>query len=263
MAWCGAGARRTWHALPPARLRRGLVLSGMEKHRGPPPYCVCRVLCAVRRLFPGQSVCAWGLNPTGSAFMAHRLVTHLPPPPPAAAVDAASREGGLSMVVAAGPFTLSGDLSYAPLVDLLAYCSGTRRDVTWQGKAVAVAGAGRWCLLLCLHPLRSLADPPAPHPHARTLVPVAVLTPTRVTRVPCRPDPSAHHRPLFGPPARPQRTRPTCCCCLALLWTSSTRWWPRAWWTGRSRRCAVRRWWAASRPGRRRGRAPPAPALSP
>ncbi len=95
-----------------------------------------------RRVFPGQSVCVYGLNPTGHVFIAQRIVTHVPPPLPAAepapatgagsglgptlSVSAADRQGGLSMVVAAGPYTLSDNLSYEPLEDLLSYCSGER-----------------------------------------------------------------------------------------------------------------------------------------
>lgn len=94
------------------------------------------------RVFPGQSVCVYGLNPTGHVFIAQRVVTHVPPPLPAAesastsgagsglgptlSVSAADRQGGLSMVVAAGPYTLSDNLSYEPLEDLLSYCSGKR-----------------------------------------------------------------------------------------------------------------------------------------
>ncbi|KAG2493700.1 hypothetical protein HYH03_008214 [Edaphochlamys debaryana] len=82
------------------------------------------------RVFPGQSVCAYGLNPTGHAFIAQRLVTHVPPPPPAAAdVAPAARSGGLSMVVAAGPYALSEDLSYSPLDELLAHCTAHPPDV--------------------------------------------------------------------------------------------------------------------------------------
>ncbi|KAG2447187.1 hypothetical protein HYH02_007930 [Chlamydomonas schloesseri] len=83
------------------------------------------------RLFPGQSVCAYGLNPTGSRFIAQRLVTHVPPPPPAAStLPEAARSAGLSMVVAAGPFCLSDDLAaYSPLDELLAYCSTSPPDV--------------------------------------------------------------------------------------------------------------------------------------
>ncbi|KAG2444445.1 hypothetical protein HXX76_001198 [Chlamydomonas incerta] len=82
------------------------------------------------RLFPGQSVCAYGLNPTGSRFIAQHLVTHVPPPPPgASALPEAARAGGLSLVVAAGPFCLSEDLAYSPLEELLAYCSASPPDV--------------------------------------------------------------------------------------------------------------------------------------
>ncbi|EFJ42302.1 hypothetical protein VOLCADRAFT_107349 [Volvox carteri f. nagariensis] len=92
------------------------------------------------RLFPGQSICAYGLNPTGGKFIAQKLVTHVPPPPPPSSTmvtagatagpnGAASREGGLSLVVAAGPYCLSEDLSYSPLEELLSYCNAHPPDV--------------------------------------------------------------------------------------------------------------------------------------
>ncbi|GFR52569.1 hypothetical protein Agub_g15161 [Astrephomene gubernaculifera] len=95
------------------------------------------------RVFPGQSVCVYGLNPTGSKFIAQRLVTHVPPPAPgasvlaagesssgnAAEVAAAVRSSGMSMVVAAGPYCLTEDLSYSPLEELLSYCSAHPPDV--------------------------------------------------------------------------------------------------------------------------------------
>lgn len=100
------------------------------------------------RLFPGQCVAVMGLNPTGHTFIAQRVVTHLPAQPRAQAAavvvdtaDAATAgaeplaeagaaaagsavSSGLSMVVAAGPFTTSDSMAYEPLSDLLAYCTG-------------------------------------------------------------------------------------------------------------------------------------------
>lgn len=94
-------------------------------------FTVAHPLC---RVFPGQSVCAYGLNPTGAKFMAQRLVTHVPPPSAlgtavglgseVAAAVTTSRAGGMSLVLAAGPYCLADDLSYSPLEDLLSYCTG-------------------------------------------------------------------------------------------------------------------------------------------
>ena len=86
-------------------------------------------------------VCVKGLNPTGSVFIAQRLVTHVPAAPAAAAATAAAKQQlqtpptaaasssaspllPLSMVVAAGPFTTSDNMQYEPLEELLKYCSG-------------------------------------------------------------------------------------------------------------------------------------------
>lgn len=51
---------------------------------------------------------------------------------PAAAPSQAQAEGcaaaAMSVVVAAGPFTTSEDLSFQPLSDLLAYCAGEEHE---------------------------------------------------------------------------------------------------------------------------------------
>jgi len=91
-----------------------------------------------------------GINPSGSCILVKQLWSHLPPPPPrqqqqqqhgtaaAAAAAAAGPDamdidsvvdgidgegldssGGLTAVVAAGPFCLSESLGYEPLQDLL------------------------------------------------------------------------------------------------------------------------------------------------
>ncbi|KXZ48752.1 hypothetical protein GPECTOR_25g336 [Gonium pectorale] len=117
----------------------GMVLEGCREASGGARVKLDVSCLPSFRLFPGQSVCAFGLNPTGSTFVAQRLVTHVPPPPLAAAASgasdagmataAAARESGLSLVVAAGPFSLTEDMSYSPLDELLSYCSATPPDV--------------------------------------------------------------------------------------------------------------------------------------
>jgi len=84
--------------------------------------------CASFSLFPGQVVCARGMNGTGGRLVV-REITHgrrLPlPATPAAAVEAeaaraaAAGSGPLRVWAAAGPFSLASDLDYQPLDDLL------------------------------------------------------------------------------------------------------------------------------------------------
>eukprot|EP00775_Hariotina_reticulata_P006992 gene6992-7206_t len=92
------------------------------------------------RLFPGQVIAVRGVNPSGSRIMARSIWTHLPPPNRSSGdgscttgcngaapmdVDGSSAgtglgsSGGLSAVVAAGPFCLSDDLAFDPLHELL------------------------------------------------------------------------------------------------------------------------------------------------
>ena len=65
-----------------------------------------------------------GLNPTGSVFVAQQLVTHVPAAPRQRQEAPQECGGGMSMVVAAGPFTTSDNVQYEPLEELLNFCTG-------------------------------------------------------------------------------------------------------------------------------------------
>lgn len=69
-------------------------------------------------LFPGQTIFARGLNPRGDTFyvdeiFAGRTLKY---------ADAPQLLENLSIVMAAGPFSLSDELNYEPLNELIAYC---------------------------------------------------------------------------------------------------------------------------------------------
>lgn len=110
---------------------------------------VCRVyVCVGVYVSPSQVVAVKGINPSGSCILVKQLWSHLPPPLPAAAAahkqqttrtaaaagadamdidrtvadvagEGLGSSGGLTAVVAAGPFCLADDLAYEPLQDLL------------------------------------------------------------------------------------------------------------------------------------------------
>jgi hypothetical protein len=69
-----------------------------------------------------------GRNPTGKQLLASQVLAHLPRPrySPASPERAAA---GLSLVVAAGPYTCADNLSYEPLEQLLAACSASKPQV--------------------------------------------------------------------------------------------------------------------------------------
>lgn len=85
------------------------------------------------RVFPGQVVAVKGTNPSGSRLLVKQLWSHLPPPLTASQLQAAATargdsmdvdglgsSGGITAVVAAGPFCLSDDATaYEPLAELL------------------------------------------------------------------------------------------------------------------------------------------------
>lgn len=73
--------------------------------------------------FP-QVVGVRGVNLTQRQIIAHELYTHVPQPRQSPAAGQPS--GGVSMVVAAGPFTTTEDLTYEPLQELLKYCMQQR-----------------------------------------------------------------------------------------------------------------------------------------
>lgn len=71
-------------------------------------------------VFPGQVVAVQGFNPHGNSFIAQKLFTD-------ASGSSATQSiiptftGSLHIVVAVGPFTVSSNLSYAPLQELVKY----------------------------------------------------------------------------------------------------------------------------------------------
>eukprot|EP00798_Chlamydomonas_sp_ICE-L_P021544 gene21544-28536_t len=77
-------------------------------------------------------VAAQGNNPTGNTFLAKELVTHLPA---RATTKSRLQQGGdeeaapLTMVVAAGPYTTTGDMLFEPLNELLQFCSEKQPDL--------------------------------------------------------------------------------------------------------------------------------------
>jgi hypothetical protein len=76
--------------------------------------------------FPGQLVCLRGTHSNGDAFVAREVLPESLPPRLAPPCDAAA---GLSIIAAAGPFTLADDLSAQPLSDLLDVVRQRQPDV--------------------------------------------------------------------------------------------------------------------------------------
>ena len=86
-------------------------------------------------LFPGQVVLAKGINASGLSFVAEEIFADASLPHaslPRARVEALNASLGfrpLGLMVAAGPFTTTDDLSFAPLFALLAEAVRVRPDV--------------------------------------------------------------------------------------------------------------------------------------
>lgn len=76
-------------------------------------------------IFPGQTVTVQGINPRGEIMFAsniftERELTYADPP---------ELIEPLNVVLAAGPFTLSNDLTYGPLHELMGYCKQNEPNV--------------------------------------------------------------------------------------------------------------------------------------
>jgi DNA polymerase alpha subunit B len=86
-------------------------------------------------LFPGQVVLAKGINASGMSFVAEEVFTDASLPHASLARDHVERLNAslgfrpLGLMVAAGPFTTSDDLSFAPLFTLLSEVVRLRPDV--------------------------------------------------------------------------------------------------------------------------------------
>lgn len=107
---------------------QSLLLEGSQKTSGGQRVRLDVSRLAAFRLFPGQVVALHGTNPSGLCIVASQMLPGFASQPPSSslpdlAAAAAAGQRGASMVVAAGPFTSSEDLEYAPLGALLDYCA--------------------------------------------------------------------------------------------------------------------------------------------
>ena len=92
--------------------------------------------CAEYALFPGQVVGIIGINAVGHTIVAKRVLPSLPPRDTAlseaassvAARTHAAAAGPVAIAVAAGPYTTTDDLTYAPLRELVLKATEERPD---------------------------------------------------------------------------------------------------------------------------------------
>ena len=90
--------------------------------------------CPEFALFPGQIIGSVGVNSVGRGGITHsakRILPALPPAAsarPSASASAATDSPAVGLLVAAGPFTTSDDLAYAPLAELVRKASEERPD---------------------------------------------------------------------------------------------------------------------------------------
>ena len=85
--------------------------------------------CPEYALFPGQVVGLVGVNSMGHTFVVKRVLpAHPPPGAGALRRPAASLDASATILTAAGPFTTTDDLTYAPLAALLTRASLERPD---------------------------------------------------------------------------------------------------------------------------------------
>lgn len=75
-------------------------------------------------IFPGQTIFARGLNPRGDTFYVDEIVAERA----LKYADVPQLTENLNIVMAAGPFSLSDELNYEPLNELVAYCKQHNPD---------------------------------------------------------------------------------------------------------------------------------------
>ncbi|KAL1525284.1 hypothetical protein AB1Y20_020147 [Prymnesium parvum] len=80
--------------------------------------------CADYAIYPGQLIAAIGVSAAGRMFTASRVVAGALPAQKAAPEQPASEP--VALIVSAGPFTTTEDLTYAPFVELLRIASSRR-----------------------------------------------------------------------------------------------------------------------------------------
>lgn len=76
-------------------------------------------------VFPGQILFAQGLNPRGDTFFVDQIYSERA----LKYAEAPQLSEDLSFVVASGPFTMTDDINYESLTELLAYCKQHKPDI--------------------------------------------------------------------------------------------------------------------------------------